>query len=215
VGARRWHDDLYVAIACTGGAVPLEPGQPQCAYADDPKAKMDVYLGVIAMPAGKPPRLVAASGGWDVRMDWGKTNLPSAPEDADGGGPVRPQSFDGFDLANYLIAPGVRAFGLRGSWQESYSGGGASYTGLYLLVPDGSNVRLVLAAPMSAFSDIAGDWHKNGTRDHDVTDVGNVLVVLPHRTAGHFDLELRQRHGKARQAFRWSAADSSYRPVRR
>ena len=212
VGARHWHDDLYVAIACIGGAGPLAPGQPQCANADGDAAAVRVYLGVIAMPAGAAPRLVAASGRWNVRMDWGHTRLPGEPATANGDDPISPQDFSGFDLANYLIAPGVRAFGLRGDWQESYSGGGASYTGLYLFVPDGDRLRLVLAAPMSAFSDIAGDWHKDGTRDHDVTDVGNVLVMLPHQTAGHFDVELRQRRGKGRQVWRWDAARSTYRP---
>ena len=64
---------------------------------------------------------------------------------------------------------------------------------------------------MSACSEIAGDWYKDGTRDHDITDVANLLVVLRHETAGHFDLELRQRHGKARQVWRWDAARSAYR----
>jgi hypothetical protein len=210
VGARHWHDDLYVAIACTGGGTPVEP--PHCAYPDGPDPAMRVYLGVIALPKGAPPRLVAASGDWDARMGWDKTDLPGAPLATDGATPAVPQEFTGFDLANYLIAPGVRAFGLRGVWQEGYSGGGASYTGLYLFVPDGNRLRLVLAAPMSVFKDIAGDWHKDGTRDHDITDVANLLVVLRHRTAGHFDLELRQRPGTARQVWRWDAGSRAYRP---
>jgi hypothetical protein len=210
VGARHWHDDLYVAIACIGGAP--ASGAPQCAYPDGSDPTMQVRLGVIAMPKGAPPRLVAASGDWDARMGWDRTELPGAPQAADGAAPVVPQEFTGFDLANYLIAPGVRAFGLRGVWQEGYSGGGASYTGLYLFVPDGERLRLVLAAPMSVFKDIAGDWHKDGTRDHDITDVANLLVVLRHRTAGHFDLELRQRPGTARQVWRWDAGSGAYRP---
>lgn len=212
VGARHWHDDLYVAIACTGGAGPMAPGEPQCAYSDDPKATMHVYLGVLAMAPGAPPRLLAASGDWNPAVDWGSTLLPRVPDEA-GGSPILPQTFDGFDLANYVIAPGNRAFGLRCGWINGYSGGSASFTGLYLFAVDGARLRLVLATPMSAFADIAGDWHKDGTRDHDITQASNLLVISHHQTAGHFDLELRQRGGKGRQVFRWAQAQSGYRPV--
>ena len=207
VGARHWRDDLYVAIVCTGGP-PLAAGDtPDCA-SYDPAAALHVYLGVIALTPGAAPRLVAASGAWDTAMGWDDTLLPRAPaaaDDADGK-LAAPPSFDGFDLAPYRIAPGVPAFGLRCGWQEGYSGGSASFTGLYLFAIDGTRLRRVLAAPMSAFADIAGDWHKDGTRDHDITDAANLLIVSPRQTGGHFNLMLRLRGGHGQQLYRWSAA---------
>lgn len=209
VGARHWQGDLYVAIACTAA----DPSGPACAGLDrdhPPRA----YLGLIALAPNAAPRLVAASGAWNPAMDWSATNLPDTPGDGDPGAQI-PQSFDAFDLAPYRIAPGQPAFGLRASWSDSYSGGGALYTGLYLFAQDGTALRPVLAAPMSVYKNVAGDWHKDGTRDHSITDIANLLVVSAHRTAGHDDLELRQRHGRGRQLWRWSPADRAYRAVGR
>ncbi len=133
-----------------------------------------------------------------------------AADEANGAG-ITPDSFDRFDLAPYTIAPDQTAFGLRGNWMESYSGGGANYTGLCLFMPVGGELQQVLAVPMSAYADIAGEWHKDGTRDHDITDAGNVLVISKHVTDGHFDLIVKNRKGHWRRTFRWSK--TAYRAV--
>ncbi|MGH6665435.1 MAG: hypothetical protein ACREB2_11120 [Pseudolabrys sp.] len=216
VGAKPWpgHMDLYVVIVCTGGAGPLG-SDPQCAQGD-PGSKepaLHVYLGVIEAKDDTPPRLVAASGAVDGAMSWDDTGLPKSPMAADdaGGGPTRPEAFDRFDLAPYKIAPGQIAFGLRVSWSESYSGGGANYTGLCLFVVDDGRLRQVLAVPMSAYADIAGDWHKDRTRDHDITDSANVLVVSGHSTDGHYDLIVKNGKERWQRVYRWSKDIGAYR----
>jgi hypothetical protein len=209
-GARLWHDDLYLAIACTGAAAP-SPDQPTCSAANA-SAALHAYLGVITLAPGTTPRLVASSGAWNQAVDWNATSLPDAPDGEDASA-LAPESFDGFDLAPYELSPGQRAFGLRAGWTESYSGGGASFSALYLFTIEGSRLVRVLAAPMSSFKDIAGDWHKDGTRDHDISEGANLVVISSHQTAGRFDLELRQRQGKSHQSWRWSAAEAAYRPV--
>jgi hypothetical protein len=218
IGARPWplRPNLYVAIVCSGGEGPLTPGEPQCARSnDDKEPPLHVYLGVIEAKGGMAPSLVAASAPVTCAMDWSKSNLPRQPMAADDAkdGMIQPDQFDQFDLAPYKIAPDQRAFGLRGSWMESYSGGGANFSGLCLFTMDGGRLRQVLAVPMSAYADIAGDWHKNGTRDHDITDAANVLIVSSHVSDGRFDLVVKGRTGGARQAFRWSKAADAYRPV--
>lgn len=70
----------------------------------------------------------------------------------------------------------------------------------------------VTAQPMMFYRDIAGDWHRDGTRDHDVTEGSNALSVLSTSTDGFHDLQLRERGGKWRRTFRWSAADGEYQP---
>ena len=72
--------------------------------------------------------------------------------------------------------------------------------------------RQVLALPMSASVNIAGDWHKDGTRDHDVTDAANVMIVSNHLSDGHSDLIVKAREGRGRQTFRWSKASGAYTP---
>ncbi|WP_157643352.1 hypothetical protein [Burkholderia ubonensis] len=46
----------------------------------------------------------------------------------------------------------------------------------------------------------------------DRSDGSNALNVLPTSTDGFRDLQLRQRGGKWRQTFRWSARDGEYLP---
>jgi hypothetical protein len=219
VGAKPWpgQPDLYVAIVCTGGAGPLTPGDLQCARPDSGEAQppLHVYLGVIEAKDGAPPRLVARSEPLDGAMHWDNSGLPRQPmaaDDADGG--IPPDQFDRFDLAPYKVAPGQPAFGLRVSWTETYSGGGASFTGLCLFAMDGDRLRQVLAIPMSADSDVAGDWHKDQTRDHEITSAANVLVVAAHSTDGHFDLLVKGLTGRWRQMFRWSATAGAYKPAK-
>jgi hypothetical protein len=220
IGAKPWgvRPDLYVAIVCTGGAEPYNANEPRCARSpnDEKEPPQHVYLGVIAAKDGAAPSLVAASGPVDCAMNWRKTNLPRSPMAAEDSkdGIIRPESYDQFDLAKYKIAPEQTAFGLRGGWTESYSGGGANFTGLCLFSIDGARLRQVLAVPMSSYADVAGDWHKDHTRDHDITDAANVLVVSAKSTGGYFDLIVKPRTGRGQQLFRWSKAAGVYQAAK-
>jgi hypothetical protein len=220
IGAEPWpaRPNSYVAIVCTGGTAPFQPDEPRCARdaGDETEPPLHVYLGVIEAKDGTAPILVAASAPVDCATNWRNSTLPRQPMAADDAkdGIIEPGSFDQFDLAVYRIAPGQRAFGLRGGWTESYSGGGANFTSLCLFAADGDRLRQVLAVPMSAYSDIAGDWHKDHTRDHDITDAANVLIVSAHSTNGHFDLTVKGGTAFTQRTFRWSTAADAYRPVK-
>jgi hypothetical protein len=218
IGAKPWpaRPNFYIAIACTGG----EPadGDPQCARASDDAGKppLHVYLGVIEIKDGDAAHLVAKSAAFDGGVSWKDSGLPDEPMDADDtkGAEIKPQSFNRFDLASYKIAPDTLAFGLRGNWTESYSGGGASFESLNLFALDGDRLKPILAVPMSAYKDVAGDWHKDQTRDHQISDGANLLVVSPHSTDQHFDLVVKGRTGRWQRLFRWSKAADAYVPAK-
>jgi hypothetical protein len=195
VGAKAWPGggkDRYVAIVCTGGAA-FDPDDPVCAEGADNAPPLQVYLAIVATRRGTAPRLIARTGPLAGTVDWSLTDMP-APDDVEGAAPVAPQRFQGFDLARYRIAPGQIAFGLRVGWMYGYSGGGSEYTALLLFAVEGTALRQVLAAPISAFRNIAGDWHPDGTRDHDITDEGSILVASSNRTGSHFDLIVKARN---------------------
>lgn len=218
VGARAMpgQASVYVAIVCMGGQAPDPSDDKTCDQTDigAPRPDMRVYVGLIQTIAGAPPRLLAKPAQLDGRVDWQDTILGDAPDGADdaGGGVLTPDAITGFDLAPYVIAPGERAFGLLGEWNVGYAGGGAQYHALYLFAVEDGAVVQILATPMSFSKMLAGDWHKDGTRDHDLSEGANVLVVTKRMTNGRFDLLQKTRGGGASRLFKWSAAEKRYEP---
>ncbi|AOL06577.1 MULTISPECIES: hypothetical protein [Burkholderia] len=228
-GAKPWpqRPGAFVAIVCVAPtddrarevlrfSAPADcEGVDRNASADDPKEQ--VWLGVFERGPDGVPHLVARTGQpLDQATDWGNTNLdrPDALEQTTQAADLalRPERWSRFDLAPYLLRDGDAAFGVRAGWSIGYAGGGASFEALYLFRVDGKTLRVVFAQPMMFYRDIAGDWHRDGTRDHDITEGSNTLSVLSTSTEGSRDLQLRERGGKWRQTFRWSAADRAYQP---
>ncbi|WP_412524183.1 hypothetical protein [Burkholderia sp. S-53] len=228
VGAKPWpqRPGAFVAIVCvapTDGLAHevLKFGAPtDCEgfehHTDADDQKELVWLGVFELDQDGVPRLVARTEQpLEQGIDWSQTNI-EVPDDLEQAQradfAIRPERWLRFDLAPYALRAGDAAFGVRAGWSSGYSGGGASFEALYLFRIDGKTLRIVFAQPMMFYRDIAGDWHRDGTRDHDITEGSNTLTVLPTSKDGFHDLQLRQRGGKWRQTFRWSAADGEYQP---
>lgn len=222
-GVKPWgqRPGTFVAMVCLAStperaARLIKFGGGECADLSSDDDKNGAWFGVFGTTPGKAPTLLARTDGpVKTPTDWRNTNidLPQdlATEDANAPLLSMPTEWKHFDLAAYKIAPGAVAFGVRAGWSEGYSGGGANFEALYLFHIDGPTLRVVFAQPMSFFKSIAGDWHPDGTRDHDMSDASNILVVLPEKTDGYFDLQLRQQGGKWRKTLKWSAVERGYR----
>ena len=221
VGAKAWpqRPDGYVAVVCLAATaehaqMALRYPSTQCDGENDSSGN-EIWFGVFDRAAGGKLQLAARTEApVTTSTDWGRTNIdmPQAMEFDDGKTPPlsRPQSWQRFDFARYQLRSGDVAFGVRAGWSEGYAGGGASFEALYLFHIDGKALRVVFAQPMMFSKMIAGDWHKDGTRSHDMSDGSNTLNVLPGTTAGYHDLQLRERRGTWRQTWRWSDASQSY-----
>ena len=122
-----------------------------------------------------------------------------------------PDHLHRFDLAPFEVADGVMAFGLRSGLQEGYSGGGASFQVLTLFAVLDGTLRPLLSQPIYHFKDIAGNWNADGTRQHELFEGENVLVVLPRVRDGFHDLRIKAKKGRWRQDFRWDAKAQRYR----
>ncbi|MGE8131220.1 hypothetical protein ACQKQD_30005 [Methylobacterium sp. NPDC080182] len=85
------------------------------------------------------------------------------------------------------------------------------YEALYLFSANGNHLSRALTASMSAFCMTAGNWHKDGTREHIVIESANLLIVLPSRAYGHADIWLKSHRGKWQHIFRWRDVDAGYR----
>jgi hypothetical protein len=223
-GAKPWpqRPGMYVGVVCLaaspGLAVEaLRHPASDCKGFDD-NAGNEIWFGVFERGADNVPRLVARTDApVTVPTDWGTANnidTPQAIGSEDGKGPAAglPESWLRFDLAPYLLRDGDYAFGVRAGWFEGYAGGGASFEALYLFHIDGKSLRVVFAQPMMFNKMIAGDWHKDGTRSHDVSDGSNSLVILSSATDGFHNLQLCEKGGKSRQTFRWSGEMKFYQP---
>ena len=223
VGAKPWpqRPGAFVAIVCAAPTDDLAREVLQfraptdCEgyerHPDADETKELVWLGVFERGPDGEPRLVARTEQpLDQGIDWSQTNIesPDSFRKTDDFA-IRPQRWLRFDLAPYALRAGDAAFGVRAGWSIGYAGGGASFEALYLFRIDGKTLRIAFAQPMMFYQDLAGDWHRDGTRDHDISEASNTLNVLPTSTEGFHDLQLRQRGGKWRQTFRWSATDGA------
>jgi hypothetical protein len=225
-GAKPWaqRPGSYVAIVCLAttaqqAARELQSVPDTCD--DDLSDRQnvphhDVLLGVFEAQPGAAPRLVARTDSpVDVPVDWGHTDLDGPQSlDADDGTdsktPGMPESWSRFDLAPYRLREADYAFGVRAGWNEGYAGGGASFEALYLFHIDGATLRVVFAEPMMFSKMLAGDWHEDGTRDHEESDGSKALVVLGSKTAGFYDLQLRGIGEKTGDVYHWSAQARRY-----
>ena len=221
-GAKPWpqHPDMYVAAICRAASLDvaerIKKSAPRYCESRD-AADQDFLLGVFTRTPDGTLRLIASTPTSELPpTSWRATNIdaPQVLDPMNGTPPSEgyPESWLRFDFAPYLLRENDYAFGVRAGWFEGYAGGGASFEGLYLLHIEGSALRVVFAQPMMFNKMIAGDWHKDGTRDHEVTDASNTLHILPSKTSGFHDLQLREQGGKWRQTFQWSAAEQTYVP---
>jgi hypothetical protein len=221
--AKAWpaRPNSYVAMICLA-STPDEAARSkqyyrgECQHSDPTDTQStQVWFGVFETNGNGAPKLVARTDGpVDTETDWSSTNIDSPGElgarDAKDGLLILPESWKRFDLAPYQIKSGEYAFGVRAGWSEGYAGGGADFEALYLFRVEGESLRVVFAQPMSFDKMIAGDWHKDGTRSHDVTDASNTLVLLPGQIDGYHDIQLREQGGKWRRTFKWSPSRHIY-----
>lgn len=224
-GAKPWpqQPQEYVAIVCLAATAQqahaeLHYEASSCDGGDD--ATHDVWLGVFERDAQGAPRLVARTEApVDTPVDWDDTDIDSpqsiGSDPNTGRAQGMPQSWLRFDFAAYRLRDKDYAFGVRTGWSEGYAGGGASFEALYLFQVDGAKLRVVFAQPMMYTKMLAGDWHKDGTRDHIQTDGSNVLSVLAGASGGFHDLRLQERSGKWRRTFRWSPGEQRYAAIKK
>jgi len=223
-GAKPWplRPNSYVAMICLADSPNLAaralryPPASCDSLGNDDTDPRHVWFGVFESSGAGAPRLVARTeSSVATPTDWSNTNidLPVSVDarSAESSQDAMPTGWSRFDLAAYQLRTGEYAFGVRAGWSEGYAGGGAHFEALYLFVIDGKALHVVFAEPMAFDKMIAGEWHKDGTRSHDVSDAANALTVLPSMTDGYHDLQLREKAGgKWRRTFKWSAAQQRY-----
>lgn len=220
VGLKPWpaRPGLFIGLACTGGNGPSKIKVDGCS-GGGPSTPLHAYIALVEKDGTGRLKLATPPVAVEASVDWDESLLPSSPEAAedraakDGPAPV-PSAYDRLDLTPYRIAPRETAFGVRASWSDGYAGGFGWHSAILLYALVDGQLRQVLAVPTIALTFTAGEWRRDGTRDHEIQEGANVVIVTDHLTAGHADLMVRSRITGDRRLFRWDPSSMRYAEAR-
>ncbi|HBM9259570.1 TPA: hypothetical protein ACPYW1_003538 [Citrobacter freundii] len=213
-GARAWgKEGKYIGIACFADNQ-ADAGQAK-KYADNTCPENynngranKLYLGVFSWQNQQLQPIARSEKPLNQISAWNKAADKESDDES-----VRPLAYyTKLDLAPYRIAPDTLAFGVRGGYSDAYSGGGAFYEVLELYAIKDSKIINVFSDLVYYYSDIAGDWNKDGTRQHDISESKYILKLRSAKTQGFYDLEVVNLQDKSSQIFRWSESLQGYAP---
>lgn len=213
-GAKAWgKDGKYIGVACFADNQ-ADAGQAK-KYADNTCPENynngranKLYLGVFSWQNQQLQPIARSEKPLNQISAWNKAAEKESDDES-----VRPLAYyTKLDLAPYRIAPGTLAFGVRGGYSDAYSGGGAFYEVLELYTIKDSKIINVFSDLVYYYSDIAGDWNKDGTRQHDISESKYILKLRSAKTQGFYDLEVVNLQDKSSQIFHWSESLQQYVP---
>lgn len=213
-GAKAWgKEGKYIGIACFADNQ-ADAGQAK-KYADNTCPENynngranKLYLGVFSRQNQQLQPVARSEKPLNQISAWNKAAEKESDDES-----VRPLAYyTKLDLAPYRIAPDTLAFGVRGGYSDAYSGGGAFYEVLELYTIKDSKIINVFSDLVYYYSDIAGDWNKDGTRQHDISESKYILKLRSAKTQGFYDLEVVDLQDKSSQIFHWSESLQQYVP---
>ena len=213
-GAKAWgKEGKYIGIACFADNQ-ADAGQAK-KYADNTCPENynngranKLYLGVFSWQNQQLQPIARSEKPINQISAWNKAAEKESDDES-----VRPLAYyTKLDLAPYRIAPDTLAFGVRGGYSDAYSGGGAFYEVLELYTIKDSKIINVFSDLVYYYSDIAGDWNKDGTRQHDISESKYILKLRSAKTQGFYDLEVVNLQDKSSQIFHWSESLQQYVP---
>lgn len=213
-GAKAWgKEGKYIGIACFADNQ-ANAGQAK-KYADNTCPENynngranKLYLGVFSWQNQQLQPIARSEKPLNQISAWNKAAEKGSDDES-----VRPLAYyTKLDLAPYRIAPDTLAFGVRGGYSDAYSGGGAFYEVLELYTIKDSKIINVFSDLVYYYSDIAGDWNKDGTRQHDISESKYILKLRSAKTQGFYDLEVVNLQDKSSQIFHWSESLQQYVP---
>jgi hypothetical protein len=223
IGMKKWpyKENTYMAIICvsrsksdystdsaySNGKQCCRAGYGGSNESENPKI---VYLSMIEfidrlnLIASYPVPL-------NIRTSWIHSNIMSPDHDSTSN--LNPGIYDRFDFANFKVSDNQVAFGIRVGWRTMYSGGGGYFSALMLFIVQGDKIVNILSEPTDEDGMSAGEWNDDGTRGKNFWETHNVIIMLPHKTSGYFDLRIKQTNSKWSQDFKWSIGKNRYIPM--
>lgn len=121
-----------------------------------------------------------------------------------------------YDFAPYRLSSNVLAFGIRHNTFTSYAGGGANDESVTLFAVINGELLPIFNAPTYHLANYAGDWHEDGTRDHELHENKYIIKILPTSHSGMKDI-LWSEKGNAKKVsmiYHWNRLKKRYIPVK-
>ncbi|PIT18514.1 hypothetical protein [Snodgrassella alvi] len=122
-----------------------------------------------------------------------------------------------YDFAPYRLSSDVLAFGVRHNTSTGYAGGGAFDESVTLFAVINGELLPVFNAPTYHFANYAGDWHEDGTRDHELHENVYIIRILSTSHSGMKDI-LWPEKGNAKKVsmiYHWNKLEKRYTPVKK
>lgn len=217
VGMKKWpyKKDTYIAMACFSPNkkafatdTSFSNSVPCCnnGYGGFEEARTpgNVYLAIVEY-TGELKVIAKYGGPLDVKTSWENSNFIN--DNINKTDSVYPGSYDWFDFAKYKVSDDKVGFGIRVSWQVMYAGGGGYYRALMLFIVNGDEIINILSEPMEE-SGISGTVNEKYEWKTD-----NILQILPNKTYGFYDLQLKEKGGKWKKIFKWNPEKNHYIPA--
>nr|WP_230326276.1 hypothetical protein [Citrobacter sp. Res13-Sevr-PEB04-36] len=213
-GAKAWgKNGKYIGVACfADNQAEAEQTRKRadngCPENYSTSRVNKLYLGVFSWQNQRLTPIARSEKPLNQLSEWNKAAEKESNDES-----VRPLAYyTKLDLAPYRIAPDTLAFGVRGGYSDAYSGGGAFYEVLELYAIKDNRIINVFSDLVYQYQDIAGDWNKDGTRQHDISESKYILKMRSAKTHGFYDLERVNLEDKSSHIFRWSESLQGYAP---
>jgi hypothetical protein len=217
VGMKKWpyKKDTYAAIACfspdkrefktdtsfSSSKLCCNSGYGGFEEARTPKK---VYLALVEY-TDELKVIAKYNGPLDVKTCWENSNIDN--DNINKTDSIYPGSYDRFDFAKYKVSDDKIGFGIRVSWQVMYAGGGGYFQALMLFIVNNDKIINILSEPM-------GESGISGTvNDKSEWETINILQILPSKTNGFYDLQLKENDGEWKKIFKWNPETSHYIPA--
>lgn len=221
VGMKAWpgQKDRYIVVACSTKATSDDNTTDQPNSCENPKNKIIVavldYDGSgLPTLAAKPyiEKMMTSDIIGRVENIKGDTFAKSAFYLKNNDDDIVVGNLLRLDFAHYQLNSQILAFGIRLGVSTGYSGGYVSDQSMTLFAIIEGKVCPVLKVNTYHFENIAGEWHEDGTRDHDISEKEYVLSILPHQTNGFSDIKRTQKgaRNKKGKIYRWDSQKLSY-----
>lgn len=213
LGVKHWYDDYHIVVACSYQQE-VNWSHRKTAYAECSHHFGTVATITLAIVRKKQQQWQLVAHPYQEQLDdfTEQQFVNSAFLTAGIVEEYALGDLDRLDIANYQLNQHTKAFGLRLNTSAGFAGGGQSRQNMTLFAILNGKLKPVLNVPTYSFSDIAGSWNVDGTRQHDIEQSEYILIITKQKTNGFYDILWKEKNKKQTEnkRYRWDKWQQKY-----